>query len=328
MTVSSALIAPQADRPLTPAMVRVVWQIAAELDRARVPVAIDQAVWVQLATAEVRGDSGRDDNGWLRQALRRLSGVTLSGETRAGKWGAVLVAQWEIVSGGSVLRVLVPPAAVAAMRAPETFAKLDSDVVYKLPPHGQRLYAIVADRLRQARPYAEFTLDELRAAMGVDGKESYKVWSQLRKWVLDPAVAALNDAGAVHVSYSVTKLGRAVNGVTLRWRWRDPVDAAAAADQTDRHSLAAGKPTVTNAVSASAPPLMEGDDAAWAWSVIERVLGAAWAKAWGPQLTVTADDGVVRVSGSRLAVDQVQQHGLRWQAEQELRDAGWHLEVK
>ena len=127
MTVSSALIAPQADRPLTPAMVRVVWQIAAELDRARVPAAVDQAVWVQLATAEVRGDAGRDDNGWLRQAMRRLSGVTLSGETRNGKWGAVLVAQWEIVSGGSVMRILVPPAAVAAMRAPETFAKLDTE---------------------------------------------------------------------------------------------------------------------------------------------------------------------------------------------------------
>ena len=161
-----------------------------------------------------------------------------------------------------------------------------------------------------------------------NGKKAYEVWGAFRRAVLDPSVEAVNQAGVVAVSYSVRKVGKSVAGVTFRWRWRDPVDAGQAAEEVDRHSLAAGKPTVTNAAVAAAPPLIEGDDAAWAWSVIERVLGAAWAKAWGPQLTVTADDGVVRVSGSPLAVDQVQQHGLRWQAEQELRDAGWRLEVK
>ena len=304
--MSSALIAPTADRPLTPAMVKVVWQIAAEMDRMRVPAVVDQAVWVRMPSAQLRGDGGRQDNVWLRQCLERLTGLKLAGEApKSGQWGAVLVAEWRLEEGGSMASVLVPPAAVAAMRAPATFAKLDEATVYSLPPNAARLYAVLADKQRLAKAHWDVDLPALRSALGLSGKKAYEVWGAFRRAVLDPSVEAVNQAGVVAVSYSVRKVGKSVAGVTFRWRWRDPVDAGQAAEEVDRHSLAAGKPRVTNAAVAAAPPLIEGDDAAWAWSVIERVLGAAWAKAWGPQLTVTADDGVVRVSGSRLAVDQV-----------------------
>jgi hypothetical protein len=328
LSVSSALIAPTADRPLTPGMVKVVWQIAAEMDRMRVPAMVDQAVWVRMTTAQLRGDGGRADNVWLRQCLDRLTGLKLAGESpKAGQWGAVLVAEWRLEEGGSMASVLVPPAAVAAMRAPATFAKLDEATVYSLPPNAARLYAQLADKQRLAKAHWDVDLPALRSALGLSGKKAYEVWGAFRRAVLDPSVEAVNKAGVVSVTYSVRKVGKSVAGLTFRWRWRDPVDAAAAADQTDRHSLAAGKPAITNAAAASAPPLIEGDDAAWAWAVIARVLGEPWAKAWGADMIVTAADGVVRLSGSPLARDQVMQHGLKWQVEAELRDAGWRLDV-
>jgi hypothetical protein len=129
------------------------------------------------------------------------------------------------------------------------------------------------------------------------------------------------------VTYSLRKVGRSVTGVTFRWHWRDPGDAARAAEEVDRHSIAATKPVVTNVVAAIAPPLIEGDDAAWAWSILERVLGSAWAKAWGPGLTVQATSGVVKVTGSPLSVSEVRGHGQLFQAKRELSDAGWTLEI-
>lgn len=331
LTVSSALIAPAGDRPLTPGMVKVVWQLAGELDRNRVPASVDQAVWVRIPAAQLRGAGGRDDNVWLRECLDRLTGLKLSGETpRAGPWGAVLVAEWRLEAGGSIATLLVPPAAVAAMRAPGTFAKLDEATVYSLPPNAARLYALLADKARQSRSYWDVDLPSLRSELGVGGKKAYEVWGAFRRSVLDPSVAAVNEAGAVQVEYRLKKLGRSVVGVTIRWRWRDLMDATDQSEQMERHSVAAGKPCVNNAVASSAPPLIPelvGDQAAQAWSVMERVLGAVWAKSWGRDLTVQRKDGSVTVTGSPLAIDQLRNHPMLWQAERELAEAGLTFEI-
>lgn len=328
LSVSSALIAPTADRALTPAMVKCVWQIAAEMDRMRVPAVVDQAVWVRMPSSQLRGEGGRQDNVWLRECLERLTGLKLAGESaKAGQWGAVLVAEWRLEEGGSMASVLVPPAAVAAMRAPATFAKLDEATVYSLPPNAARLYAVLADKQRLAKAHWDVDLPALRSALGLSGKKAYEIWGAFRRAVLVPSVEAVNQAGVVSVSYSVRKVGRSVTGVTFRWRWRDPGDAARAADEVDRHSIATTKPVVTNVAAATAPPLIDGDDAAWAWPIIERAVGTVWAKAWGPSLTVRAQDGVVTVTGSRLAVSELRGHGMLFQAKRELGDAGWTLEI-
>jgi hypothetical protein len=56
---------------------------------------------------------------WLRECLKRLTGLKISGEYRGDPWGAVIVAEWHIVQGGTVTRILLPPAAINAIRAPE-----------------------------------------------------------------------------------------------------------------------------------------------------------------------------------------------------------------
>ncbi|MGY4752980.1 hypothetical protein ACVNHC_24215, partial [Pannonibacter sp. Q-1] len=226
LTVPSSAVALRSDQPLTPAMVSTVWEIASALDEQRVPVTVPNAVWVEVPSARLRGEGGRSDNVWLRECLDRLMGVKLSGEYRGDPWGAVVLAEWHITEGGSLVRLLIPPAGIHALRSPANFTKIEAHAAHRLTGHGRQLYAILSDKKRLGRPYWTFTLDELRALMGVNDKTSYVRWNNLRQWVLDPALEAINDYGTVSVTMTPEKRGRSVHAVRFDWRWKDPHDAA------------------------------------------------------------------------------------------------------
>ena len=254
IAVPSALIAPRADKPLAPAMITALWEIAAVLDEQRIPATVENAVWLEIPTRRLRGEEGRNDNVWLRQCLERLTGVKLSGEHRGDPWGAVMVAQWHITQGGSVARILVPPAAIQALRAPSTFAKIETTAAHRLNGSARRLYAILADKKRLGRPTWTFSLDELRSLLDLTGKPAYGRWNNLRQWVLGPAVAAINDFGTVEVTMTPVKLGRAVNSVRFDWRWKSVDEARITDEENARHSMARGQePTAFPA----APPLID-----------------------------------------------------------------------
>jgi len=93
----------------------------------------------------------------------------------------VILAQWQITEGGTLARLLVPPAGVHALRAPANFMKLEATAAHRLTGHARRLYAVLADKKRQRRPNWEFGLDELRALMGVEDRRAYRVWGQFRR---------------------------------------------------------------------------------------------------------------------------------------------------
>ena len=93
-------------------MVAAVWEIAGALDAARLPVNLTNAHWLEIQTARLRGEGGRSDNVWLRECLDRLTGIKLAGEFRGDPWGAVVLAEWHIIDGGTVARLLIPPAGV------------------------------------------------------------------------------------------------------------------------------------------------------------------------------------------------------------------------
>lgn len=170
--------------------------------------------------------------------------------------GAVLVAEWHITEGGSKARILIPPAGVHALRSTGNFVKIETTAAHRLPPHARRLYALLADRKRQREPYAQWSVDNLRGLLGVDDKRSYEVWSQFRKWVLTPAIEAINDFGTVRVKMTTVKSGRSVSAVRFEWRWKDPHDAADTVVENERHSDARRKDPPENP---DAPPLVEGD---------------------------------------------------------------------
>lgn len=256
ITVSSAALALRADKPLTPAMISALWEIAAVLDEERVPANVPNAVWLTIPTARLRGPGARQDNTWLRECLERMAGLRLTGQHRGEEWLAVMLAEAHFIEGGAKVRLLVPPAGVHAMRGPGNFVKIETTAAHRLPPHARRLYALLADRKRQREPYAQWSVDNLRGLLGVDDKRSYDVWAQFAKRVLTPAVEAINDFGTVRVKMTFMKSGRSVSAVRFEWRWKDPHDAADTVVENERHSDARRKDPPENP---DAPPLVEGD---------------------------------------------------------------------
>ena len=287
----SSAVALRSSQPLTPAMVSAVWEIAAALDEQRVPANTTDAVWLNVPTMRLRGEGSRPDNVWLRQCLERLTGVKLSGEYRGDPWGAVVLAEWHITEGGSMAKLLIPPAGVHALRSPANFTRIEATAAHRLTGHGRQLYAILADKKRLGRPYWVFDLAELRALMGVDDKSSYDRWSDFRTRVINPAVEAINDYGTVSVKMVPEKRGRSVHAVRFEWNWKDPHEAAETTVENERHSKSRRK----TQDSADAPPLTETaegehqpDAAAW-WEQLSEADREAWRDKVGR--FITGEDG-------------------------------------
>ncbi len=130
--------------------------------------------------------------------------------------------------------------------------------MHRLTGHGRRLYAILADKKRLGRPNWTFTLDELKALLGVGDRKTYKIWGAFRRYVLLPALASINDFGTVSVKMTPQKLGRSVHAVRFDWQWKDPRDATETVAQNERHSAARRK----DQSSTDAPPMIEDQDQA------------------------------------------------------------------
>lgn len=253
LTINSRILAPQSDKPLTPAMVTALWVISDHIDRKGIKSSADDAVWVELPAVALRGDGGRDDNVWLRECLDRLTGLKISGDFRGDPWGAVVLAEWRITQGGSLVRLLVPPAAVNVLRAPETFAKVEAFAAYKLDGHARRLYAALADKKRMEQKFWVFGLQELRSLLSVEKRTSYDRWNNFRQWVLDPALAQINDFGTVKVTMTPEKVGRSVAAVRFDWQWKSIDEARETDEENERPDIARRKSETFR----NAPPLTD-----------------------------------------------------------------------
>ena len=301
IAVSSAALALRAEKPLTPAMVSALWEIAAVLDEERVPANVPNAVWLTIPTTRLRGPESRPDNVWLRECLERMTGLKLTGQHRGDEWGAVLVAEWHITEGGSKARILIPPAGVHALRSPGNFVKIETTAAHRLPPHARRLYALLADRKRQREPYAQWGLDNLRGLLGVDDKRSYDIWAQLAKRVLTPAVEAINDYGTVRVKMTPVKSGRSVAAVRFDWQWKDPHEATETVAENERHSAARRKEQASN----GAPPIIEDEEQAdpaltW-WGKLRNAEREEWADRVGRVLRTEGPGGKIFTAPRREA---------------------------
>lgn len=306
ITVPSSAVALRSEKPLTPAMVATVWEIASELDAMRVPAGVPNAVWLDIPTARLRGPGAREDNVWLRECLERLTGVKLSGEHKGDPWGAVVLAEWHIVQGGSMAHLLVPPMGVHALRSPANFTKIEAHAAHRLTGHGRRLYAILADKKRLGRPFWEFSVEELRALMGVDGQKSYERFNSFRQRVLDPALAAINAYGTVSVTMTLGRAGRAIERVRFDWRWKDPHEAARMASEVDRQQEAkAQAPAKVEPTTApKAPPAKPF--LAW-WGQLDEDEREAWRDRVGR--TFLAGSMTVPRKDPDMAYDAFELHG-------------------
>ena len=233
-------------------MVTVLWVIGDTIDGMKLKEDPVNGVWLKIPSAKLRGNEGRNDNIWLRTCLERLSEIRIGGEYRGDPWGAVMVSEWHITQGGTVTEILVPPAAVQTLRVPETFAKIEVYAAYKLQGASRRLYIALADKKRLHQNHWSFSLDEMRTLLGVADKKSYQRWNNLRQWVLNPAIEAINDFGTVKITMTPEKTGRAVDAVRFDWKWKSIDDVRITDEENERHKSARRK-----IGDGTAPPLIE-----------------------------------------------------------------------
>lgn len=249
LTVRSPLLNAHTPVPLTAAQRAVVWEICALLDEQRAPAGPDDAVWLEAPTARLRGPGARSDNVWLRECLNRLLGVKFTGQDGDDPWGAVLLAEFKIQR--DIVRLMLPPSAIRALRAPQTFAKIDAETAHRLPPNARTLYGLIADKFRQNRPEWEVGLADLKGALGM-ANGRYERFTDFRKWVLDPSTEAINQFGVCRLSWEAVKLGRSVRSIRFRWSLKQLPEAEQTARENERHSTAQGK----SQESTGAPPLV------------------------------------------------------------------------
>jgi hypothetical protein len=258
---------------ITPAMLTVLWGIAHELDVRRVPENYGDAKWLEIPTSRLRNPDGRSDNVWLKTCFERLMGMKLEGEYRGSPWGAVVLAQWELTQGGSLARLLIPPAAIAAIRAPNTFARIEITAAYRLKGHARRLYAALADKKRQTQKhYHEYSLHELRTLFNTNKK--YPRWADFQRYVLLPALDEINDYGTVEISLKPIKQARSIIGVRFDWKWKNLDEARVIEEENERHATARRKPSGDG----SAPPLTDAESKRQQQITADRDAWKAWEK--------------------------------------------------
>ena len=255
LVISSSVLIPSASNvEITPAMLAVIWGIAHELDQQRIPANTSDAVWLEIPSARLRNPDGRNDNFWLKTVYDRLMGIKLEGEYRGDQWGAVILAQWELTQGGSISRLLIPPAAIQAIRAPETYSRIEMTAAFQLKGHARRLYAALADKKRMNRRYHEYPLDELQSVVfALKGK--YSKWYDFSRYVLTPALDEVNDYGTVKVKATTRKKGKAIHAVRFDWEWKTLDEARVTDEENERHGSARHKKSAP-----TAPPLIESDE--------------------------------------------------------------------
>lgn len=261
ITVSSTMLIPTAQSMrLKPSQVVIIWEIANEVDRRRIPANHENGVWLEIPSQRLRNPDGRNDNVHLRKMLKELMGLVLEGEYKGDAWGAVLIAEYQIVEGGSLVRLFIPPAGINAVRAPKTFAKIEAEVKYRMKGAAKLLYANLSDKKRQdVVKYHIYDLEELHHIC--NAVDRYPRWADFNRYVLKPAVDEINDYGTVRLKMTPQKLARSVVGVRFDWDWKSLDEARETSEGNDGHSSGRGKTS-----DGTASPLTDRNIAYQEWS--------------------------------------------------------------
>lgn len=256
---------------ITPAMLGVLWGIAHELDVRRISEHVKDAVWLEIPSKRLRNPDGKSDNQWLKACLDRLTGVKLGGQYRGDEWGAVVLAEWQIKEGGTLTRLLIPPSAVQAIRAPKTFAKIEITAAYRLKGHARRLYAALADKKHMGQKHWEYSLDELQGSSVFDLNGKYSKWYDFSRYVLTPALEEVNDFGTVEVTATPQKIGRSIRSIRFDWKWKNLDSARVTDEENERHGSARHKIS-----DGTAPPLTDAENKRQAQITADRDAWKAW----------------------------------------------------
>ena len=96
-----------------------------------------------------------------------------------------------------------------------------------------RLYLWLSLRANLRKTSEDISLDDLRELLGLSG-DTLSRWQDMRRFVLDRALAEINHVAGFHAAYKPLKQGRRVAGVRLAWSLKDRAELAKAQQELDR----------------------------------------------------------------------------------------------
>lgn len=100
-----------------------------------------------------------------------------------------------------------------------------------------RLYELLSLRVGLDKVASEqFSIDDLRALLGVPTGKLTR-WQDLRRKVIETAIAEVTHLTGLSVRYEAVKRGRSVTAVKLIWREKSKTERDAAAAELDRSSV-------------------------------------------------------------------------------------------
>lgn len=175
------------------------------------------------------------------ETCRELFGTTVRMEIdtkrgRAEKIGPMLAdVERDLEDGeGSEVRFQLSPVLRLVLARSNHWAALSRKAVMAFESrYALRLYEVIAIRAGLSSKSAEtFDLDDLRSRMGVPRGKLVR-WADIRRYVLDIAVAEVNQLSGFHVSYEPLKRGRSVMAVRLTWAVHGAQGRAAAARELE-----------------------------------------------------------------------------------------------
>jgi hypothetical protein len=96
-----------------------------------------------------------------------------------------------------------------------------------------RLYLWLSLRANLRKTGEDVDLDDLRDLLGVP-EGTLTRWQDMRRFVLDRALAEINHLAGFHAAYQPLKRGRRIVGVRIAWGLKDRVDLVKAQKELDR----------------------------------------------------------------------------------------------
>jgi len=124
----------------------------------------------------------------------------------------------EAKKGSGVFRYRVDRELRLIIQHSSVFARIRNEVTFALSSkYALALYEMIQKRGNLAHKFSEeFTVDELRALLGVE-KDKLKRFPDFNRRALSPAIKEVNALGDYGVSMQPVKSGRAVTGIKLFW---------------------------------------------------------------------------------------------------------------
>ena len=180
----------------------------------------------------------------LLGAARELAGTTVRLDIvrpngkRATKVGPLLADVERDEDADGDLRFELSPVLREVLRVSNHWAVLSRQAVNAFQSrYSLRLYELVSLRVNLDQVQSEtFTIDDLRKLFGVPPGKLLR-WPDLRRKVLDTAIAEVSHLTGLMVRFEPVKRGKAVTGVKLIWREKSRQQRAEAAKELDRSSV-------------------------------------------------------------------------------------------